>query len=698
VDDFGQIGVGAELRTRTSNSTVSPGVLRTLALCFVVAIAYYGGVRLGMAITLSSEPVSTLWPPNNILLTALLFMPVRTWWAVLSVVFPAHIAAEVGFGVPTSMSACWYVSNSAEAILGALLLRHFLERLPRLDRARDVATLILVAGMLAPAATSFLDAAFVALIGWRYTSYWQVWEARTLSNSLAALTLLPLALTCAPGAVRKVRGMRRTDMLETAVLLAGLSAVSAAVFLQTHPTSQSPTLLYAPLPFLIWAAIRRGASVVAMCIGILAVFAIGGVLHGEGPFTAEGPEHAARALQTFLITAAASLMLLAGALAELRETRALALSRLERLNLALEAAKMGTWDWDLAQDRVSWTGISAGNKVLAVSESVASRELLKRVQADDRPLLVHAFTYFDGRECEAEFRVRERNGSIAWINTRGRAVADGDGGRHRMIGVYSDVTRRKSEEAQLIMQREQIARFNRGLRMGALSGSLAHELLQPLTAILSNAEAAHALVHQAPPKTRIIDDALADIIAATVRMKKIIEQMRSLFERPEPDSQRIDVNECIAGVMALERSFLVAHGVTAAVRLGIRLPTVAINAVLLQQVLINLIVNACDAMVGNPATERNIEIVSKSDEGEVEMVISDSGTGIENTEQIFEAFFTTKEHGIGLGLAISRMILIAHGGSLWATNNPTRGASLHISLPAASDMGDTLSAARAPLG
>jgi len=109
-------------------------------------------------------------------------------------------------------------------------------------------------------------------------------------------------------------------------------------------------------------------------------------------------------------------MLLAAALAELRETRSVALSRLERLNLALESAKMGTWDWDIAKERLSWTAVSAAaEKVLAGSESLTPREMLNRIHADDRALLVDAFERFDGRECEAEFRIRRSNGRIDWI-------------------------------------------------------------------------------------------------------------------------------------------------------------------------------------------------------------------------------------------------------------------------------------------
>ena len=688
MDDFTRFDAAAQGLTPPARSPVFVSVLlRQAALSLVVAIAYYGGVHLGMALTFATEAVSTLWPPNAILLTALLFTPLRTWWAVLLAVLPAHLASQIELGVPTSMSVCWYMSNSAEAIVGAGLLRHYLDRLPRLDSVRDVATLILIAGVLAPAATSFLDAGFVALVGWRYSAYWPVWEARTLSNSLAALTILPLALACEPGAIRILRTMRRIDVLETGVLLIGLSAASAGVFLQTYWTGHSPVLLYAPLPFLVWAAVRRGASVVALCIGILSLFAIIGVLRGDGPFAEQSPEHAARALETFLITGAASLMLLAAALAELRETRTVALSRLERLNLALESAKMGTWDWDIAQDRLSWTTVCArSEKILARSESLPPREMLNRIHVDDRAQLVSAFARFDGSDCEAEFRMREPDDRVAWIQVRGRAITDCHGKRHRMIGIYSDVTRRKSKEAQSVMQREQLARLSRGLLVGALSGSLAHELLQPLTAVRNNAAAARALLGRPRPDLRTIKDALVDIIHGNERMIKIVQQMRALFERRELASQRVDVNECIESVMALERSFLVAHEVTVDLRLEVGLPTIAIDAILLEQVLVNLIVNACESMLQTPVVERKIEIVSRSHQDGVEIVISDFGTGIEDTEQIFEPFFTTKDNGVGLGLAICRMILSTQGGSLRAVNNPARGASLHITMPAANDV------------
>jgi two-component system, LuxR family, sensor kinase FixL len=656
--------------------------------CIVVAVGYYCGARLGMALTFVSEPVSTLWPPNALLLSALLVTRRRQWWVLLICVLPAHLLAEIRTGVPQHMSVLWYVSNSTEATLGAALILHYIGRPPRLDRVWDVSVLIAIAGVVAPVVSSFLDAGFVALTGWRYSAYWQVWQTRTLSNSLAALTVIPLLMSLAPDAVERLRRMRRADWLETAVLLLGLCIAAAALFHEAHPLNDSPALAYAPLPFLIWAAIRRGIGFVALCNCVVVLAALVGVLHGRSPFTLDSPERSAESFQGFLIIASASLMLLAGALAELRGARAVAVARLDQLKLALEVANVGTWEWDLERRRISWTPIDAGPVDGAVSPiTLSSRELIRRIHAEDRRVVVRAFRETSQRTCEAEFRILDCNGHTAWMATLGKQVSDEDGKSRRMIGVYRNVTRRKSREEQLTMQWAQIARLNRVSNVGALSGALAHDLMQPLTAILSNAEVARAQLSHAEGNSEAIDAALGDIIADDLRMIEMIRHLRSLFERREVRGQQLDVNRCVESVIALERSYLAARGVTVNVRLDSALPPVLFDPVQLQQVLINLITNACDAMENNVNGKGHMEILTSTANDTVELVVTDNGVGIKNTEQIFEPLFTTKQHGIGLGLAICRTIVTAHGGRLWATNNATRGASLHISLPAVAAIG-----------
>jgi two-component system, LuxR family, sensor kinase FixL len=665
----------------TASTLLTP---RMLTVAAALAVAYYCGVRVGMALTFESQPVSTLWPPNAILLVALLLTPSRRWWFLCVAVLPAHLIAEISVGVPFAMAACWFVSNVAEAVLGAVLMLRYLGRIPQFDRVRDVSVFLVVAGMLAPVISSFLDAGFVAQVGWRYSDYWHIWLSRTLSNSLAAVILVPLIVMGARGGFHRLWRLRLAESVETAALLIGICASSVVVFQQSHPPAQSPVLMCAPLPFLMWAAIRRGVSGVSICFAVVAMFAITGVLKGRGPFAAASPESAARAVQTFLLIAACSLMLLAASLAELKHARADAMWQMQSLNLALGAARLGIWEWEMGADRLFVQGRAP------ITEKTANRafprtfaELLDGVPPEDRPLLTRAVSDAAerGRAGNVEFRIRRSDGSTVWISGRGRVIRDAAGKPRRMMGVYSDTTRRKSEEAQLIVQREQIARLNRVSLLGELSGALAHELLQPITAILSNAEAARLMLATATPNMKEIDKIERD----DERMSEVIRRLRALFVRGEVQPvQPVDVNACITEVLELERSYLMAHSVTAGVLLDAGLPLAPIHRVQLEQVLINLITNACDAMRDSLPEERHLEISSAPGEDhEIDIRVCDSGVGIKNTEAIFEPYFTTKSHGIGLGLAICRTIIAAHGGRVWASNNPIRGATLHISLPAA---------------
>ena len=184
-------------RAELETAELKPGLhafdRRMLAAALVLAIGYYAGVQVGIALTFAPNPVSTLWPPNAILLAALLLTPPRAWWLMIAAVLPAHLVAELSLGVPLTMAACWFVSNVSEALLGAVVLVRLLNGPPRFERVRDLSVFLVVAVLLAPVASSFLDAGFVSLVGWSYSGdYWQVWRTRLFSNALATLTLVPL--------------------------------------------------------------------------------------------------------------------------------------------------------------------------------------------------------------------------------------------------------------------------------------------------------------------------------------------------------------------------------------------------------------------------------------------------------------------------------------------------------------------------
>jgi hypothetical protein len=166
-----------------------------------VFVAYYLGSKIGFLLTFQPHPVSVLWPPNSILLAALLLTPARTWWLALLAAFPAHLAAQLQSNVPPAMLLCWFISNSCEALIGAGCVRYLIRGPVRFDRLRDVGIFCGFAAVAGPFLSSFVDAGFVALNHWGQDGYWQVWRIRFTSNVLATLTLVPLIVSWSRGGI-----------------------------------------------------------------------------------------------------------------------------------------------------------------------------------------------------------------------------------------------------------------------------------------------------------------------------------------------------------------------------------------------------------------------------------------------------------------------------------------------------------------
>ena len=177
---------------REVNRWHAPEIVRTAEYALLVGAAYYLGAKLGFALTFQPHPVSALWPPNAILLAALLLAPTRWWWTFFLAAFTAHLVVGLPSGAPIALMLSWFVSNSAEALMGAICIRHFIAPPIRLNSFRRVCIFLCFAVVLAPLLTSFLDAAFVKLSGWKNDGYWLVWRMRLFSNALAALTIIPV--------------------------------------------------------------------------------------------------------------------------------------------------------------------------------------------------------------------------------------------------------------------------------------------------------------------------------------------------------------------------------------------------------------------------------------------------------------------------------------------------------------------------
>ena len=248
-----------------------------------------------------------------------------------------------------------------------------------------------------------------------------------------------------------------------------------------------------------------------------------------------------------------------------------------------------------------------------------------------------------------------------------------------------DITERKLAELEAARQRHDLAHLSRVSTVGELSSSLAHELTHPITAILSNAQAAQRFLANDDVDLDEVREILNDIVTQDERAGEVIHGLRLLLKKGEPQKQcdDVDLNEVIRDVVQLMRSDLINRNVTVDTDLAQNLPAVTGDRVQLQQVLLNLALNGCDAMADYNSSERRLLIASESENGAVQVSVSDSGSGIPGgkMEQVFERFFTTKKEGMGLGLSVCRTIITAHRGKIWATNNGGCGATFHFSLP-----------------
>jgi PAS domain S-box-containing protein len=283
-----------------------------------------------------------------------------------------------------------------------------------------------------------------------------------------------------------------------------------------------------------------------------------------------------------------------------------------------------------------------------------------------------------------EFRLRHKNGGVRWIEHTCMAVND-DGRHHLGVrGSNREITQRKVMAEESRHAREELAHVSRVATVVELSASLSHEISQPLTAVRTNARAARNFLGKEPPDLGEVDDALSGISEAAERAGTIIHQLRSLLKREEIKKKPLDLNAVVSSTVEILKSEAVKNRVEVSVDLAGELPPVAGDRTQIQQVLLNLMLNAFEAMQATPENERVLQISSTLVEGVAEIVFRDSGPGIAPAilEKVLEPFVSTKEQGLGMGLAISRSIIEAHGGRIHAKNSPNSGASFVVSIPA----------------
>jgi signal transduction histidine kinase len=670
-------------------------LIRHIAGAIAAACAYYVSAEIGEKLAFPSAPVSALWAPNAILLAALALSQPRLWWISLLAMSIAHFWAQLPI-VAASQAIVQFFANSGVAVIGAWVLHRQGASGQAFDRLRSITIFILVAGIVGPVLTSVLmSAAFVAL--GLTSTFLLTATVRSVTNCFAILTCVPLIMKAA-GHSLDMRSVPTSRFLEVGLFIASLSAVGFIVFVRPdagHATQ--PSLFYAPFPILLWASARFGTGGVCASMLVIGAVATWGVLNGSGPFVGHEPIQDALSVVVFLVVTTIPLLLVASLLSERKATlAALVNSEVRRYEeLEMHRAVMASLEDQIAVvdrsgnvlevnaawrahalrgDAPEFGALPGVNYFDQLASQKTDRVLASRLQQALQAVLQN-----DAPRRRLEYRVRSPTGA-RWVEHSVETLIRAEGGA---VLTVSDATGRKNAELDAQARQQQLTHLGRVALVGEISGAIAHEVAQPLAAILGNAQAAKRLLAKRGTATEELEEILDDIIRTDLRASDVIGRVRTMLRGGTRRVERLSLNEVVSEVLELLHADLERRGIQLTTELDPSVGEVEGDRVQLQQIVVNLIVNACEAMDETPAEGRWLRIRTHEGErpDEIELSVQDNGPGMPSSdhEKLFRPFASTKSEGLGLGLAISRSIAKSHGGRLWAEHVP-RGALFRLAL------------------
>jgi signal transduction histidine kinase len=381
-----------------------------------------------------------------------------------------------------------------------------------------------------------------------------------------------------------------------------------------------------------------------------------------------------------------SAIAIAAILALKNKAAELALRRSEAyLAEAQRVSHTGSFGWNIAGQEMVWSEETYRIFEYEPSVTPGLELVFARTHPDDMATLRRAFAQAarDGRNWRLEHRLLMPGGQTKFVDVVAHSVTNA-AGAVEFVGAIMDVTAAKKAKEDLEQARSNLAHVNRVSTLGEMTASISHEVSQPIAAIATNAGAGMRWLAAAAPNIEEGQAALARILKDANRASEVIARMRALAKKVPPRKDELPMNELILEVVALTRAEAEKARVAVETVLDNELPAIAGDRIQLQQVILNLVVNAIDAMAGGGGGPRELLIVSERDAADcITVQVKDTGPGIdaEHLQRLFEAFYTTKPHGLGLGLAICRSIIEAHDGRLWTEPNKVRGVTFHFSLP-----------------
>ena len=348
----------------------------------------------------------------------------------------------------------------------------------------------------------------------------------------------------------------------------------------------------------------------------------------------------------------------------------------------------GSWAFN-PQDPVYWSEENFRIWGFDPQQGLPDREtILKRIHPEDRTRMLESAQKALREKADylVEFRIVLPDGTVKHIRGIGHPVFSPAGELVEVVGTNVDATERKraEEERERFRQTESdLARISRASTMGELTASLAHEVNQPIAAAVTDARTCLRWLERGQPDLEEAREAAARVVKDATRAAEIISRTRLLFKKGAPQWELVNVNEIIRDIVGLTQSEITRHAITLRTELAEDIPPITGDRVQLQQVMMNLILNSIDAMKDGCETRELVIGSQQVEDGQLMVLVRDTGVGLppKQADQIFNAFFTTKTHGTGMGLRISRSIVETHGGRLWAANNSSRGASFFLTLP-----------------